>query len=140
MSNHAFIGHRQQHLSFTATTEIKFQPESSGTFAGLVCYQNEKNNIVFGKIIREGKEVIEVISSENGEKRTDGTYTLSSSETGKPVQLRIRGEKALYHFEISFDGKNWKPVAGQVDATILSTQKAGGFTGCIIGMYTGSLQ
>lgn len=131
----AFIGYRQQHIYFTATTEMTFQPQSEKELAGLVCYQNERFNIVFGKTMKEGKPTVVVVSSTKGIQKEEGALSLASGKENAPVYLRITGRAGMYSFELSFDNQIWQPVATDVDASILSTEKAGGFTGVVIGMY-----
>lgn len=131
----AFIGHRQQHINFTVTTEMSFHPQSEKELAGLVCYQNERFNIVFGKTVREGKPAIVVISTTDGEHKEAGALSLASGKENAPVYLRIIGRAGTYNFELSYDNHEWQPVATEVDASNLSTHKAGGFTGVVIGMY-----
>ena len=131
----AFIGHRQQHICFTVTTEMTLQPKSEKEFAGLVCYQNERFNIVFGKTMKEGKPTVVVVSSTKGVQKEEGALSLASGKENAPVYLRITGRAGMYSFELSFDNRTWQPVATDVDASILSTEKAGGFTGVVIGMY-----
>ncbi|KAA6347571.1 Non-reducing end alpha-L-arabinofuranosidase BoGH43A [termite gut metagenome] len=134
----AFVGYRQQHTNFTVTTQMNFTPKTEQDIAGLVCYQNERFNIVFGKTLRAGKESIVVISTVNNVQTEPQHYTLNETEKDYPIYLRIVGKAGTYDFELSFDGNNWQPVATGVDATILSTHKAGGFTGTVIGMYAGA--
>lgn len=102
---------------------------------GLVCYQNEWFNIVFGKTVREGKPTIVVISTTDGEHKEAGALSLASGKENAPVYLRIIGRAGTYNFELSYDNHEWQPVATEVDASNLSTHKAGGFTGVVIGMY-----
>lgn len=132
----AFIGHRQQHINFTVTTAMNFIPDSETAVAGLVCYQNERFNIVFGKTVRNGKPVLTVIRTAAGEKTIEGTYELSKDKADTPVLLQVIGRAGKYSFAVSSGHDDWQEVASGVDATILSTHKAGGFTGTIIGMYT----
>lgn len=117
---------------------MNFTPKTEQDMAGLVCYQNERFNIVFGKTLRADKESIVVISTVNNVQTEPQHYTLNETEKDYPVYLRIVGKAGTYDFELSFDGNNWQPVATGVDATILSTHKAGGFTGTVIGMYAGA--
>jgi alpha-N-arabinofuranosidase len=133
----AFIGYRQQHTNFTVTTQIQFTPKTEQDIAGLVCYQNEKFNIVFGKTFHAGKESLVVISTVNQVQSEPQYYVLNDSEKDVPLYLQIVGKAGLYDFEASFDGTNWQPIATGVDTTILSTHKAGGFSGTVIGMYVG---
>lgn len=131
----AFIGHRQQHTNFTVTTEMSFTPQNERAFAGLACYQNEKFNITFGKTIREGKTVVTVIRTAEGKHTIEGVCTLDDKIADIPLYLRIIGRGGKYSFIMSANNQEWKSVATDVDATILSTHKAGGFTGTVIGMY-----
>ena len=48
--------------------------------------------------------------------------------------MRVVGRKDIYSFNIAFGGE-WISVAGDVDASILSTQIGGGFTGVVLGIY-----
>lgn len=133
----AFMGWRQQHTDFTVTTQMSFNPQSEQELAGLVCYQNERSNIVFGKTLREGKETVIVIVSNGGKQAEAGRIVLDPQDKNAPLYYRIIGKGGSYDFECSTDGNAWQTVAGSVDATLLSTQKAGGFTGVVIGMYAG---
>ncbi|WP_317175123.1 beta-xylosidase family glycoside hydrolase [Hymenobacter qilianensis] len=49
--------------------------------------------------------------------------------------LRINAEGDTYSFRFSENGKAWTLLKDKVDARFLSTQTAGGFIGCLFGMY-----
>jgi alpha-N-arabinofuranosidase len=134
LGNPAFIGYRQQHTNFTVTTSLSFRPQHEKDLAGLVCYQNERFNIVFGKTIRKGKDCLIVTWTSNGNQQ-ETAYPLNDSRKTNPLQLRITGRGALYNFYYLNENDEWISVAVHVDGSILSTKKAGGFTGVIIGMY-----
>jgi alpha-N-arabinofuranosidase len=134
LGNPAFIGHRQQHTDFTVITSLSFRPQHEKDLAGLVCYQNERFNIVFGKTIRKGKDCLIVTRTNNGNQQ-ETAYPLSDSRKTNPLQLRITGRGALYNFYYLNENDEWISVAVNVDGSILSTKKAGGFTGVTIGMY-----
>ncbi|MDR0658859.1 MAG: glycoside hydrolase family 43 protein [Mediterranea sp.] len=134
LGNPTFIGYRQQHTDFTATASLSFSPENEKDMAGLVCYQNERFNIVFGRTIREGKACLIVTRTANGNQQ-ETTYPLSGSKKKNPLRLRITARGALYSFCYLNENNEWIPVATDVDGSILSTKKAGGFTGVTIGMY-----
>lgn len=134
LGNPAFIGYRQQHTDFTVTTSLTFSPGSEKELAGLVCYQNEKFNIVFGRTIRNGKEHLVVIRTVDSLQQ-ETLFPLNGNEKKNPLQLRITGKAGLYGFYYKNGNDEWIPVTTDIDATILSTNKAGGFTGVVIGMY-----
>ena len=51
------------------------------------------------------------------------------------VQLRIQAQGDAYNFSFSENGKAWTVLKDKVDGKFLSTQVAGGFIGCLFGMY-----
>ena len=53
----------------------------------------------------------------------------------KSVQLQVAVAGGKYKFNYSLDNKTFKNVGGKISGDILSTNKAGGFTGSLIGLY-----
>lgn len=56
--NPAFIACRQQYLNFEASTVLNFDPKNEKELAGLAYFQNDKNYLVIGKTMKNGKMVI----------------------------------------------------------------------------------
>ncbi|MDR2814452.1 MAG: glycoside hydrolase family 43 protein [Prevotellaceae bacterium] len=135
LANPAFIGRRQQHLSFEASTEVSYRPSKAGDMAGMACYQRETHHFVFGKTMNaDGKTYIALDREQNGATRIAETE-IPPESLHKPVCLKITGSGGLYSFYASCDGLTWTTVAENVDAAHLSTEVAGGFTGVVLGMY-----
>jgi alpha-N-arabinofuranosidase len=63
---------------------------------------------------------------------------LSSITSSDPVLLRIDAEGEQYSFRYAEKPNDWVLLKDKVDGTFLSTQVAGGFIGCIFGMYATS--
>lgn len=124
--------HRQMHNSFTATTTMNYTPGSEKDLAGLVCYQSEMFNYVFG-ITKKGNDYY-LLLQRTGK---GGSKILASIkiEIQKPVKLQIRADGDDYRFNYSIDGGEFINIGGTVSGDILSTNVAGGFTGCLIGLY-----
>lgn len=124
--------HRQQHNSFEASVTVKYTPKSEKDLAGLVHYQSERFNYVFG-ITKKGKDNYLVLA------RTErGNTTIVASEkidVRKPIRLQIEAKGDNYQFNYSVDGKSFRNIGGTVSGDILSTNVAGGFTGSLIGLY-----
>ena len=59
------------------------------------------------------------------------------TKTGK-IGLRIASVGDTYSFSFSEDAKKWKLLKDQVDGKFLSTKVAGGFIGCLYGLYATS--
>jgi alpha-N-arabinofuranosidase len=148
--NPAFLGRRQQHACFEAETEMRFTPKNRNEIAGMVCFQNEANNFVFGKTFTspEGKTggnlavtlTRAVFLNNYVRTGTPGQKLLASVPVpagleDAPVRFKVKGDGALYSFYLSFGGGRWLPVAENIDGRNLSTETAGGFLGTTIGPY-----
>ncbi|WP_317172622.1 glycoside hydrolase family 43 protein [Hymenobacter polaris] len=136
--NPSFIGKRQQHLHGSAETELTFEPRGEVEQAGLVAFQDEKHFYYFCESMAGGKPVLALYKS------TDAPNTMTllaqaplQTAAGK-VQLRLLTEGDTYGFAYSENGRAWRTLQDKVDARFLSTQTAGGFIGCLIGMYATS--
>lgn len=126
---------RQQHASFEASVKMKYAPQSEKDLAGLVCYQKESYNYVFG-ITRKGTDVYLVLErTENGK-----STVLGSARIEQPgnIRLKVAAQGDAYTFSYATDDKNFINVGGTVSGDILSTDVAGGFTGALIGLYATS--
>jgi xylan 1,4-beta-xylosidase len=126
---------RQMHKTFTATTTINYTPGSEKDLAGLVCYQSERFNYVFG-ITKKGSDYYLLL-----ERTFRGKSEIVAStkiDVKKPVQLQVNADNDDYSFNYAIDGGEFKNLGGVVSGDILSTNVAGGFTGTLIGLYATS--
>jgi xylan 1,4-beta-xylosidase len=133
--------YRQQHNSFSLTTTIDYKPKSDKDLAGVVALQNEGSNYVFG-ITMKDKDYY-VVLQKNQKTRRDAAInsTIVASakiDVKKPVQLQMKANGDEYVFSYSLNGVDFVPVGGPVSGDILSTDVAGGFTGCLLGLYATS--
>jgi xylan 1,4-beta-xylosidase len=133
--------YRQQHNSFSLTTTIEYKPKSEKDLAGVVALQNEGSNYVFG-ITMKDKDYY-VVLQKNQKTRRDAAInsTIVASakiDIKKPVQLQMKANGDEYVFSYSTNGTDFVTVGGTVSGDILSTDVAGGFTGCLLGLYATS--
>jgi xylan 1,4-beta-xylosidase len=130
----AFAGRRQQHDVATVTTQLSFKPQN-GEAAGLAAIQNDLYFMTIALTRREGRLVARVARRAGDQDPRDGVTVAQVPVISEgPVRLRIRTNSGLYSFDMEADGK-WTTVAADVDATHLSTDKAGGFVGTLIGPF-----
>ncbi|MBA4321110.1 MAG: glycoside hydrolase family 43 protein, partial [Flavobacterium sp.] len=132
--------YRQQHNSFSLTTTIDYKPKSDKDLAGVVALQNEGSNYVFG-ITMKDKDYYVVLQKNQKVRRDPVTSTIVASakiDIKKPVQLQMKANGDEYVFSYSTNGTDFVPVGGTVSGDILSTDVAGGFTGCLLGLYATS--
>lgn len=135
--------HRQQHSSFEATVTMDYKPASATDLVGLVCYQSESFNYLFG-VTRKDKDyyiLLERTERKGRERDGQNVSTIIASEKidmSKPVRLQIKAQGDDYQFNYAIGSCDFKNLGGAVSGDILSTNIAGGFTGSLIGLYATS--
>lgn len=131
----AFVGRRQQHHYFTATTSMRYQPTVDGERAGMVTFQNETR--FFGLFVAQvdGQPVLQLERSA-GEAPEIVAQTPLNVAAGQPVYLRVDGDGPTYRFSYATTPGAWTNLGGDLDGRILSTQDAGGFVGTFIGLHS----
>lgn len=130
--NPSFVGRRQQHMSFRAETAVRFKPARDGDAAGLVLLQNAdfQFRLEYGRY--GGKAELRLTERADGEERV----LASAPYDGEALELRVEARGQAYRFGWRAEGAEaWQPIGGEADGTILSTDRAGGFTGAYMGMY-----
>jgi len=127
--------HRQQHSNFSFTTTLEYTPASEKDLAGIVCLQSERFNYVFG-VTMKGNDTYLLL-----ERTARGQSTIVASikiEPKKTIQLQVKAIADNYDFSYSTNGTDFVKLGDTVSGDILSTNVAGGFTGCLIGLYATS--
>lgn len=137
MGNPSFIGKRQQHLYCTAETELDFKAKAENEKAGLTIFQDERHFYFVSKSLDQGKPAIQLYKAGTDGKKMELITQKQITDDGKPVKLRIVAEGGHYNFYYS-TGSSWELLKDKLDAKYLSTKTAGGFIGCLFGMYATS--
>lgn len=127
--NTSFYARRQAHLRFAASTEFT-PPRSRGTAAGLAAYQSESHWYFFGARRVEGGLQL-FLERSAGESATVKTALIPAPER---LKLLINGNFGRYSFFYDA-GDGWQVLHDNDDASILSTEVAGGFVGTVLGPY-----
>jgi alpha-N-arabinofuranosidase len=126
---------RQMHKTFTATATVNFKPESENDLAGLVCYQSEQFNYVFG-ITKKGNDFYLLLErTERGKSKILASTKIDATQ---PIQLQVKAKSDDYRFNYAIGKGDFQNLGGTVSGDILSTNVAGGFTGSLIGLYATS--
>lgn len=139
-TNYSFIGRRQQHLQFEASTKLSHKISDTLQAAGLVAFQNENNYVFIGKRLnKEGKA--DVFVEQNATTLNNAKPSILAKKELKSntsdLFLKIEGNKRYYRFYYKTEeSMPWILLANQVDASILSTKEAKGFVGTYLAMYT----
>ena len=130
----SFIGRRQQHAYASASTNMVYKPGASGDEAGMAAFQNRNFNFFFGVGMNEsGETELKLTQKAGADTELLKAIPFSSTEIALKIEAR-GGEYDFYYSEGNGSGE-WHLFFEGADGTILSTEKAGGFVGAVIGMY-----
>jgi alpha-N-arabinofuranosidase len=138
LGNPSFIGKRQQHLFCTAETAIDFSAKSDNEKAGLIIFQDETHFYYLCKSLEQGKDVIQVFKGNDATKTMDLITQVFPKTNSKKIMMRIHAQGDTYRFEYAVKPNDWILLKDKVDARFLSTEVAGGFIGCVFGLYATS--
>ena len=130
--------YRQQHRTFSFTTVMNYTPESEKDMAGIVCLQNEKSNYVFGITQKDDEYYILLERNEWPGRTGEHKSTIVAKERIKisgAISLKVTADGDDYQFSYSTNETDFTNLGGIVSGDILSTDFAGGFTGCLLGLY-----
>lgn len=127
----AFLGRRQQHTQFNASTELDIPVEK--TSAGIVALQSETAHYYFGATISNGKTQLFIEQANRGAPKV--IQTLIPSDLGNRLTLEVAGNAGKINFYYRNKDGLKKPALENADAKILSTEVAGGFVGTLLGIH-----
>ena len=130
----AFVAVRQKEYLYLASAGIEFSPCVNGEEAGLAILCDETHHVRFTKMMCDGKVQL-VLDRRLGDK--EEKLAAEEIEDGfVTLEIRGRGQKTDFYYKVQ--GKEKMLLVSDVDMTGLSTELAGGFTGCCLGMYASS--
>jgi alpha-N-arabinofuranosidase len=139
MTQPSFWGRRQQHINASASTLMRFDPTKAGDKAGMVAMQNDDHFFFLGLTRDADGQARIVLERRAGhEDPAEGVRVASALITlkaGAPVWLKITARGGVYDFSYALAPDRWTTLKTGEDGTILSTKKAGGFVGALLGVY-----
>lgn len=127
----SYLGLRQRDYSFSVSAGVEFEPSSEDETAGLVLYQNHANHLRL-EIVKAGDARSFRVSSFIREKEEVLAVVPVEDQGLLEIRLRAADQKA----DVWIFGKTVKKkVAGDISLLPYTTEEAGGFVGCTVGMY-----
>jgi len=144
----SFIGRRQQHMNFTATVKMDFNPHNNHETAGLALIQNNNFQYRFESSIVDGQKVVRLIkcTSKTEMDYLKRTFSYENFETklaeascnSDSLYLKITASGQDYSFFYGKSLEELQLLVDHVDGCILNPDSAGGFVGTYIGMFASS--
>ena len=116
---------------------MHYTPHRAGDIAGLVAFQSDSFYYILGETLHDGKPVVRLVrragARDQGSERIVAEAPVTAPNDA--LYLRIQARGGQYDFSYAERPGEWRPLARDVDGTILSTHVAGGFVGTMLGMY-----
>lgn len=126
-----FLGIRQKSYTFDASSGIEFVPQNESDSAGLVLFQNHANHLRMEIVAKDNDRILKVTECEKGK---DALVSETVLEKEGLVEIRIRAKNQSADIWVKEKGKS-TCVAEQLSLLSYTTEEAGGFVGCTLGMY-----
>jgi alpha-N-arabinofuranosidase len=134
-ANPSFLARRQQHAHAVVTTRVRFDDARPGDRAGLAALQNDAAWYAIAVAQTPGGRVVRLTARAAAADPAAGRVIAERPLAGSgPVDLRIVADGARYRFAWATAGQ-WRDLGAAQDGTMLSTAKAGGFVGTMIGPF-----
>ena len=130
MESPTFIGRRQQHFDFSASTLIKFNPVKSNEEAGMTVMMNNRFHYDF-YITTNGKQ--RILNLRYALDSLNQIYKQVIIPTGN-VELQVTGDKKNYTFCYKMNDGDIIRI-GSLNTRFLGTEVSGGYNGVVIGLY-----
>jgi alpha-N-arabinofuranosidase len=134
LDNPAYVGIRQEEYYYSVATMMEFESSKENESAGIAIVQSNEYHIRYEYTKKNGKDVLEIIECTNGQDTLINEIEIMSSK----LYLKVVSKGQKLDFYYGNDGVTYKVLERNVGSTNLSTEIAGGFVGCTIGMYASS--
>jgi alpha-N-arabinofuranosidase len=134
-SQPSFVGRRQQHRDFSASTSMTYVPAKDGDKAGIIAFQNDEYYYLLSLTRLNGQTMVQV--EKHAGPGVDSVVALAHVPINgrTPLFLKIQGQGGKYDFSYATQPGEWNVLLANADGTILSTKVASGFVGAMLGLY-----
>ncbi|MGV7179097.1 glycoside hydrolase family 43 protein [Xanthomonas axonopodis] len=133
----AYLGHRLQHHHATLVANVDGSALAPGEQAGLAIVAKE-SNFLAAMLVREDSGAAVVLYRRAGAQQPGTGTELARAplpDATQPVKLRFALDAARVRVDYAVGQGQWQTLLEQGDASVLSTESAGGFLGATFGPY-----
>lgn len=134
LAHPGFIGKRQTHHDWQALCGLEFTPQTKGDTAGLVLLQSNDWQYRIELALGNDGQEIRVVMAAGG----PDTVMAKTPFSGGSVTLKAEAYNQNLTFSWGKTEENLEVIADGLDGRVLSTDRAGGFVGTVIGMFASS--
>lgn len=130
MDSPTFVGRRQQHINFRATTALLTKGLKENSEGGLTVYMSNDYHYDLAVVSKSGRHFLTLTYTLGVMKHVEKEIPLDTDK----VYLRVEGTGDYYTFFYSTNGTSYTKLA-PMNTRFMSSETAGGFTGVFIGLY-----
>lgn len=131
----AFIGKRMCFPDAEISTSFFFKPKHYSDEAGLLVY---KSDLAYMKFVLTGdKQLLKIIIHDTQGEKEVFRFKIHSI---KNLQLKIIQHQDQFSCFFLHDITGWQSAVENIDGSIFSVEKAGGYMGVFVGLYAGSYE
>ncbi|GAB3094138.1 glycoside hydrolase family 43 protein [Lysobacter terrae] len=137
----AYVAHRLQHHKATIDATVDGRDLAVGEQTGLALFQNE-THFYATMLARDAKDAAVVLYRRAGKADPAMGVPLARialPDTSHPLRLRFQLDGPRMQALYAAGDEDWQPLSTDLDASVLSTDTAGGFTGVTFGPYAYAL-
>ena len=127
----SYLAVRQQHTDYEVETRFAVCFGTEGGCAGVAMMQNNDNHVRVEYFREGGQNAVRVVRCARG---VDEELCLTGDIEKEIIGLKVSVHGLLADFWYRCDGR-WQDLVSDVDIRTMSTESAGGFLGCTVGMY-----
>lgn len=141
VNNISMVADRQNHLNGTVSTRMRFQTQADNEKAGLIVFQNENHYYFACKGSEKGLPVVQLFKGPGNQYPSLGPQIITSIPLRKKnagIIFKVEVDEKGYSFYYSIKKDKWLLLRSSMDRTYLSSNTAGGFVGCVYGLYATS--
>ena len=134
----SFLCRRQQHFNWKISSAIEFVPGAANEGAGLALFRGEDYLYRLELCLIDGTRSVRLVRAAGGADEIVAHRALRSgrvADDGSKTILSVTAEGQNLEFSFGSSPDALETLAKGVDAFILSTEKAGGFIGTVLGVY-----
>lgn len=134
LDNPAYIGIRQKDYHYIVSTMMEFNPVNENESAGISIVQSNEYHMRYEYTKKNGKKVLQITECNNSKDILINEVEITSAKLY--LKMVSKGQKLDFYY--GSDGITYNLLQKDFSTKNLSTEVAGGFVGCTIGMYASS--
>jgi alpha-N-arabinofuranosidase len=132
----SFAGRRQRHQRWAVFASVEFEPSDAVACAGLALVQSEDFQYRLEIFADSGERTVRLVrAAGKADETLASRKACGKSYAGNRTVLAVLADGQTLSFFCGPSRESLSLIAGDIDGSILSTERAGGFVGTVVGVF-----